>query len=181
MKNAMKIFLCLLIVACMALSMVACGGEEKEDAKENNDAKGGESVNSSTVSYGSSTPENAAFTYVDAALKNDPDRVLSALYPNMKGMEDEVNALCEELRTERENNNGTYSNPAIISTTDDSAEIEDAEAFLKENYSLDVKLDELKIVTLRIEATRDEETRSADIDVYVGKIDGTWYVVNAGQ
>lgn len=39
MKNAMKMLLCLLLVACMALSMVACGGKEKEDAKATDPAK----------------------------------------------------------------------------------------------------------------------------------------------
>ena len=45
MKNTMKLLLCLMLVICMALSMVACGGEKK-DEKETDPAS--ESADNST-------------------------------------------------------------------------------------------------------------------------------------
>ena len=121
--------------------------------------------------------ENAALAFVTGLTEDDVDLALKAVYPEMEGIKSEIIDQCNTLRRDMEENNIDCSNQRVINEENDDEEIDLAEEYLEESYHTYATIDELSMVTVRVDRTSGNEKDTKDIKVYVAKIDGNWYVI----
>ena len=131
----------------------------------------------SADSEASTSAEEAALTYIEGTVENDPDKAVSVIYQKMNGFEHEVRDACETVRSDAEKNDITFDSVNVTNTADASGSIRNMEETLLSDYSADADIDDLKVVTVRIERSSGEYSDHMDIDVTVAKIDGNWYVI----
>lgn len=120
---------------------------------------------------------NAATAFVEGLCYNDPDLAFSAVYPEMDGIESEIEDQCEDIRADAEKNDVTFENIYVSDVQDDSEEISLAEEYMLESYGTEVTIDELQLVTVTVERSSGSDSDSMNVDVYVAKIDGKWYTI----
>ena len=164
----------LIIIAIVVAAAIAVGCYFAFSGGDSDDEETSGSVSSSEVN---DSDINAALSFVESLCYNDPEKAMLSVYPEMDGIESEIEEQCDSLRSDVEENNITFDNIYVADTQDDAEEIGLAEEYLLESYNTEASIDELQKVTVRVERTVDGEEGDVDVDVYVAKIDGKWYVI----
>ncbi len=121
------------------------------------------------------SPENAALAMEIGVTTNQPDMAIQACHPATPDLEANAKERCEELAKELQEADVVCSNHRALDTVDCSDQILNAEDYYEETCGLIVDVQDVKMVTIRIDRTIGSQNDVVDIDVYVSKIDGKWY------
>ena len=169
-----------LAVAVAAVCYFAFGESDGSD-KKTSTSKGSSSVqstsSSASVASANRSAENAALAYMDGLVMNDPELMLSSFHPDYlaeEGFEESITQTCEDTHQGLVEQNIVIEGCNVIYQTSATASEEDD---LLETYGWLPNTEEVKIVTVRIERTRNGESETQDMDLYIIKCDGAWYAM----
>ena len=195
MKNITKILLCLMLVLCMALSMVACAGGEEEkkdetasksevitDGNTEGNTEGAEdegtadATQATTQAAATKSAESVALQFVEGAFSGNYDLTASTVYPaileaTMEGFEESAQQMSEM--------GISYKGCTVDSVEDASAEIADYEELLRTEYNFEGSIEELRKFSISVEISYGGETSETEAMVYAAMIDGAWYAIPA--
>ena len=170
----MRKLLCLVLSLVLVLSLAACGGSSGKKDKSSKAAK---------------TPEAIAEKYMEAALDADFEKMLDLVHKDVinNGMEaedmddddmqemiDESSEELEELLAELEEEDIKLSYEIVDVDALDKEMVESGKEYYEDEY--DVEITDAKSVMIEISIKADGETEYENIEIYVVKIGGSWYL-----